>query len=126
MDFDNYEYRETGGYIGGYIEGVNQKYIFNPEVSFNIDLNRSFEILEDYITKSEFEQIKSFIDKFPHKIFKNPAALLLGFIVVKQSGGSQIDGKKLRALHSHNLCEVNNISLYDLLRYSRFYLLSGK
>lgn len=129
MNFDNYEYNDGNGYLGGYLDGeINlQRKNITPEIAFQIDLNKSYNFLENYISQNEFDRIRDVLHKFNQRLFKNPALILLSFIVVKQSKKNSIDAQRLRQLYSKPdvvpLIKENNISIYDILRYCRYYIL---
>lgn len=129
MDFDNYEYNDGTGYLGGYLDGeINlQRKNITPEIAFQIDLNKSYNYLENYISQNEFDRIRDALNKFNQRLFKNPALILLSFIIVKQSKKNSIEAQRLRQLYSNPdvvpLIKENNISIYDILRYCRYYIL---
>lgn len=130
--FENYNY--TGGdlgYIGGYIDGVPQqrKIIMTPEIAFQVDVNKNYEFLENYLNRNELDRIKEYIETYNYKLFKNPTLLLLSFIVVKLSRDQKsLDVVKLRQVYSDPnvlpLIKENNISQQDLIRYCRYIILN--
>lgn len=102
-----------------------------PEVMFHIDLNKSREFLDNYINDNEFDRVREFSEKFNYKMFRNPTLIILGYIIYKLSAGNDgkttdIDPGKLHKIFTDGdvnpIIRENNISKYDLLRYSRFYL----
>lgn len=129
MNFDNYEYIDGNGYLGGYLDTeINlQRKNITPDIAFQIDLNKSYNFLENYISQNEFDRIRDVLHKFNQKLFKNPTLILLSFIVVKQSKKTSIDAQRLKQLYSNPgvvpLIKENNISIYDILRYCRYYIL---
>lgn len=124
-DFDNFYYGgENLGYLGGFIEGQEgvKKHI-TPDIAFQVDLAKAFSFLDNYIYMNEFNKIREAIDSFNHKLFKNPALILISYIVVKISK-KNIDPQALRRIYTDPnvvpLLKDNNISQYDILRYSRY------
>lgn len=117
-------------YIGGYLEGQKSKFIaLSPDVIFMLELQENWEFLENFIYTSEFDAIKRNIDMFNHKLYKNTALILLGFIVYKYSNFREISVNALNDVYTtyeiQPLLKQYQISIYDLLRYSRFFALNG-
>lgn len=131
--FDDYNYRgENLGYIGGYIDGQGYpKKLMNPEISFQVDFSRAYDILENHIHKNDFEKLRNNIDIFQNRLFKNPALILLSFIAVRKSK-KDIDPQVVKAVYSglkeeaiKQLIKENGISQCDILRYSRYLIQYG-
>lgn len=130
-DFMNNDYGYAdNNYIGGFYgedRDIFGKKTISPEISFQIYLKKSFNFLDNFINEQEFNLIKLSLEKYNHKLFKNPSLILISFIVVKLSKKSDIEPQKLRFVYSNpdisSLIKENNISLYDILRYCRFIIL---
>lgn len=120
---------EVQGYLGGYYGAEAQilKTRLSPEDSFRYDLFSSYNFLSEYITESEFNLLVENIYKFNHKLQKNPSLILIALIVVKRSRKKPIEPNVIRSVYSDEmvsaLIKENSISQYDILRYSRFFIL---
>lgn len=118
--------------LGGYIEGYDQKnknQLLSPDINFLIELNKAWEFLGDkLITRSEYELIKDLSQKFNYKIHKNPALILIGYIVYKNSIKKTIGDlskteftKIVNAPEIQPLIKEYFISQCDILRYARYF-----
>lgn len=117
--------------IGGYIDGTNiNKLNISPEILFQIDLKKSFDFLEEFITEEEYNQILNIIEKFNFHVFKNPALILISYIIFKNNKGPELTPVILRYYYNHQnitpLIKINNISQPDIIRYYRFFELHLK
>nr|UOX61039.1 MAG: hypothetical protein DiTV3a_F4ORF2 [Diabrotica toursvirus 3a] len=121
--------------LGGYIEDIagglhQQKNIaVSPEISFQVDMNKSYEFLENYLNDYEFNLIKSYVERYNYKLFKNPSLILISFIIIKFStDGKSLEPKKFREIFSDAnilpLIQTNNITQFDLLRYCRYIIIN--
>lgn len=133
QNFENNDF--TGrdqGYIGGYYDnnGGNLKIKITPDESFRIDLFNSYNFLSDFIDEAEFNILTENIHNINHKIYKNPTLILVALIIVKRSKKQPIEPTILRNVYSDEVISIllkeNNISQYDLLRYSRYLILHMK
>lgn len=130
------DYRDYGmneGILGGYIDGEHgpKKYLA-PEVSFQVEMQRVFEVINNhgYIEQYEMDKIMNNIDKINYYLFKNPVLIILSYIVVRDSNKKKdkkdIDPQILNKVYTNpHMAIFNNdksISKYNLLRYSRHML----
>ncbi|QIH04956.1 hypothetical protein [Dasineura jujubifolia toursvirus 2a] len=113
-----------------FLGNIEQNKYLTPDVKFSIDLYKSFEFLDNYITNADFEKIKDLSDKYNYKLFKNPALILVSFIIVKWGNYNEITFPNIKKLFSsHDISPIlkeNHISIYDIVRYSRFIILHLK
>lgn len=128
-DFGNNDYGgvDKNTYLGGYYEDEKQKNSkknITPEISFQIDLLNAYDFLDSFIDESEFNLIKNSLDNFNHKLFKNPALILISFIVLKSSKTFSLEPQKIKAVYTNPniipILKINNISMYDIIRYCRY------
>lgn len=95
------------------------------EEAFYADMYNSYVFMDKYVTMNEFESLKEVSELLPHRLFKNPTLILLSFLVIKWSGKNNIDGdaKNVKRVISqpdlNPLIKENNISMYDIVRYTR-------
>lgn len=114
-------------YVGGYLDGHNEfgKNI-SPEIQFQSELKTAYNLLENFISKAEFDNIVQNLTVFNYYLYKNPTLILISFIVLKQSEKNQINPQKLKSVfNNHEVSphiKQNNITQYDVLRYCRFML----
>lgn len=107
-------------------ENINIRNL-SPDTLFLIDLTKSYDFLDNFISRKEFDEIKNNLDKFNFKNFKNPSLILISFIAMKQSLSNKqqlLDPSTFKSIYNNQnilpLIKENNISQYDILRYARF------
>lgn len=126
-DFENNDYGldNKNNYLGGYYDKQQNNYKnITPEISFQIDLLNAYNFLESFIDESEFNMIKNSLDNFNHKLFKNPALILISYLVLKSSKSFSLEPQKIKLVYTNQdiipLLKINNISMYDIIRYCRY------
>lgn len=112
-------------YLGEYNQQIDRKNI-SPEVFFLIDLNNAYNFLQNFLSSNEYDLIKNNLDSYNHQIYKNPALIVISFIFSKNSyiKRKKLDENVFKSMYSNAeispLLKENNISLYDIVRYSRY------
>ncbi|CCA61429.1 hypothetical protein AV955_gp072 [Diadromus pulchellus ascovirus 4a] len=105
--------------LGGYIEDAeenNRRYL-SPEAWFDIELARAFDFLSRFVDQAEFEIIRNNVRKFPNYLFKNPYLILMGFIAFKERDVRSVTRNSVLS----PVIASNNIRVYDIIRYTRFF-----
>lgn len=114
-------------FAGGMLEGfTSKKKDLTPEMLFNAELWRSYNILDLYIDENDFNNIKNNLKKFKFLLAKNPVLILISYITIKSSKINNISiGSTIKKIMNDKIISLlikeNNISQYDILRYCRYY-----